>query len=97
MVKNILQEAAHPVSVHQPAQQSEFQTVVNDIMHFDAVVFRDENVQMMPEAIGAETLLIDKIIGFFDMGDLCNPCPRDPQHGVNPENDDHAGVHLFRQ
>jgi hypothetical protein len=45
--------------MNQPSYYSKFQTVANNVMHVDTVVFRGEAVLMMPEAIRPETLLVD--------------------------------------
>jgi hypothetical protein len=45
--------------MNEPSYYSKFQTVANNVMHVDPVIFRGGAVVMMPEAIRPETLLVD--------------------------------------
>lgn len=65
---------------------------MNNIGHFYSARDEAEVVLVVPEAVGAATLLVDEELAFTDLGDLCYPVDGEPGEGVEFVFDQLAGV-----
>ena len=77
------------------AEYTPFQGIMDDIYHFYAARLFLENVLVMPEAVGADTLFVYKKTG-GNMGNLRYPAHRYTEKRLQAIGDNHARIHFFR-
>ena len=72
--------------------------VVNHVRSLNATSFDfPEEMLMMPDLVRADALLVHKVAGSIDMGDLRQPALRDSKKGPNTIFDHQAWINLLRR
>lgn len=66
---------------------------MHDILNFDIPADFFKQMLMVPKPEGTQSLFIDKIDRYVDMGDLRNPECRHADHRCNAIADDHPRMH----
>lgn len=85
--------AFDPEGVGEVADRAERKCVGYVVMHEHAVVFGFEAVFVIPEAIGADALFIDKAHARFDVADFRQPVDPDQRRDANAVGDHLPGMH----
>ncbi len=68
---------------------------MDDVFHFDSPFHFLETVQMVPEAVRADALLVHKLSKRFYLFDFCDPCHGDSGYGGDAVGDDEAVVNFL--
>ena len=77
------------------AYDSEWEEVVDLVLHEDAVFCLGEGVAVVPDFVGAGALVIDEVCFVFYLGDFCYPVHPDEWHEADFVADDLAFDHLI--
>jgi hypothetical protein len=77
-----------------PPQKAERKQIVDQVPNLHAPRNLPEMVLVVPEAIRAEALLVDKEVWFPAVCDFSHPGERQTQKGTHRVGDDHAGIHV---
>lgn len=95
MLEDVLKFAFDEYGVGDGAARAKGEGIVNEVVHHHATFNRLEGMEVMPELIRAEALLIDKRSTFFDMFDLGDPGHLDQRGDTNAIRDDLSFIHPF--
>jgi len=80
------------------SERAEWEDVGHPVEHGDGAVSGvGEAMLVMPDMVGADTLLIDKEVRLADMGDLGEPVQGDAEQGSDAILDHQAGMHAGGQ
>lgn len=76
------------------SQWAEWELVGDLVLHGDRAVTGIGKVMLVvPDAVGADALLIDKIVWLMHLGDLREPCERDAKQRPDPVLDHQTWMH----
>lgn len=80
-------------AVHRGGERVKGEGVVDAVEHPGAFVAGLETVEVMPEFVGAEALLVDEVAALLGLDDLRYPGRPDFWQDLDAVNDDLAGKH----
>lgn len=94
--KNLTQFLANQPHGHS-TQQSKGQRIMHQILHFDAALNLTKFMLVMPKAIRAKTLLVNKKMWLSHLRNLSDPPLWNIQKWRQAIADEHAGIHFIRK
>ena len=83
VAKDLLKLGANDERVHELPQDAQRHFIVNYVAHQDASLHGGKKVFVVPNGVGADALLVHKILTFTNVRNLGDPTHRNSEEGRN--------------